>query len=161
MYQVKCTKKGELKEFDEQAYQQKIFLNQSRLEFNQMLEGEGLTYHFQPIFYGRDGNVFAYEALMRVNFPTLRSPETVLKIAREEGRMQDIERLTMFRASQCYCTLLEEGKVKEEALLFLNSIANVSMTKEEGQRYHEEFSHIQGRVVVEIKIGRASCRERV
>lgn len=150
MYQVKCTKKGELKEFDEQAYQQKIFLNQSRLEFNQMLEGEGLTYHFQPIFYGRDGNVFAYEALMRVNFPTLRSPETVLKIAREEGRMQDIERLTMFRASQCYCTLLEEGKVKEEALLFLNSIANVSMTKEEGQRYHEEFSHIQGRVVVEI-----------
>lgn len=150
MYQVKCSKKGEFKEFDDSAYQQKVLKNQIRMEFNQMLEGELINYHFQPIFHSRSGEVFAYEALMRVDFPMLRSPETVLNIAREEGRMHDIERLTMFRASQCYCDLLKKGKVSKKALLFLNSIANESMTKEEGQKYHEAFSHIQKRVVVEI-----------
>ena len=87
---------------------------------------------------------------MRVPYPTLGSPETVLRLAREEGRMHDVECLTIFRSSECYMALLERGAVEKDALLFINSIANESMTEEEEQRYHEEYAVLQQRVVIEI-----------
>lgn len=150
MYQVKRSQKGDYREFEEEVYRQHLQQNQSRLEFHQMLQTQNVNYFFQPIFEGRQGNAYAYEALMRVNYPTLRSPETVLAFAREEGCMHDIERITLFRATECYQKLLEEGAVPQEALLFINSIANECMTREEERQYHERFKDLQDRIVVEI-----------
>lgn len=150
MYQVKRTKKGRLKEFDHEAWEQQMSEDQSRIEFHQMLDACKLTYHYQPIFRACDGEVFGYEALMRVDMPSLRNPEVVLQIAREEGMMREIERLTMFTASERYVELLNRGAVSAEAHLFLNSIANVDMTEEDEREYHERFAGIQDRVIVEI-----------
>lgn len=150
MYQVKRTKKGRLKEFDHEAWEQQMSEDQSRIEFQQMLDARKLTYHYQPIFRACDGEVFGYEALMRVDMPSLRNPEVVLQIAREEGMMREIEKLTMFTASERYVELLNQGAVSTEAHLFLNSIANVDMTEEDEREYHERFAGIQNRVIVEI-----------
>lgn len=150
MYQVKRTKKGRLKEFDHEAWEQQMSEDQSRIEFHQMLDACKLTYHYQPIFRACDGEVFGYEALMRVDMPSLRNPEVVLQIAREEGMMREIEKLTMFTASERYVELLNRGAVSTEAHLFLNSIANVDMTEEDEREYHERFAGIQDRVIVEI-----------
>lgn len=150
MYQTKRSKKGEYREFDAEIYQQHLLQNQSRLEFHSILETQDVNYFFQPIFESREGSVYAYEALMRVNLPTLRSPETVLRLAKEEGRMHDIERITLFRSTECYQSLLERGAVSQEALLFINSIASERMTLEEERLYHERFHSLQGRIVVEI-----------
>ncbi len=150
MYQVKRSQKGEYREFEPEVYRQHLLQNQCRLELHKLLETRDVNYFFQPIFEGREGAVYAYEALMRVNLPTLRSPETVLRLAKEEGRMHDIECITLFRATECYRRLLEQGVVSEDALLFINSIANECMTLEEEQRYHEQYYDLQGRIVVEI-----------
>lgn len=150
MYQVKRSRKGQMKEFDKEAYQQKMSQTQNRLEFHQVLEEGKIHYYYQPIFSAADGDVYAYEALMRVDMPSLRSPETVLQLAKEEGRMHDIEHQTMFAASETYMALLEKGEVSDKALLFLNSIANECMTQEEEAEYHRRFAAIQDRVVVEI-----------
>lgn len=150
MYQVKRTKKGRLKEFDHDAWKQQMSEDQSRIEFHQMLDARKLTYHYQPIFRACDGEVYGYEALMRVDMPGLRNPEVVLQIAREEGLMGEIEKLTMFVASERYMELLDQGAVSPEAYLFLNSIANVAMTEEDEREYHERFAGIQDRVIVEI-----------
>ncbi len=150
MYQVKRSKKGNLREFDAEAYQEKIYQNQSRLEFNQLLESRQVNYHYQPIFHSRTGEPYAYEALMRVDFPTLRSPETVLRLAREEGRMSDVEYMTLFCSCERYEKLLEQGVVSEQAFLFVNSIANVRMTEAEEREYHERFGKLQPRIVIEI-----------
>lgn len=150
MYQVKRSKKGEYKEFEAEIYQRQQLENQSRLEFHKMLETQDVDYFFQPIFDGRKGTVYAYEALMRVNQPTLRLPATVLALAREEGRMHDIERITLFRAAECYRQLLEKEAVPQEALLFINSIADECMTPEEEKLYHETYSALQERIVVEL-----------
>lgn len=150
MYQVKRSKKGACREFDVKIYEQHLMQNQNRVEFHKMLETQDINYFFQPIFSSADGAAYAFEALMRVNLPSLRSPETVLRLAKEEGRMHDIEYLTLFRATECYRILLERGAVPQEALLFVNSIANERMTEEEEQRYHEQYHELQNRVVVEI-----------
>lgn len=150
MYQVKRSKKGECKEFDVELFKEKQLQNQSRLELNEVLKTRNVDYFFQPIYENKKGNVYAYEALMRVNTPTLRSPEVVLRLAKEEGRMHDIEVITLFRSAECYLELLEKGAVSQEALLFVNSIANECMTREEEERYRELFEELQSRVVVEI-----------
>lgn len=150
MYQVKRTKKGLLKEFDREAWEQQMSVDQSRVEFHQMLEARKISYHFQPIFRAENGAVYGYEALMRVDMPSLANPQVVLQIAREEGCMAEIERLTMFVATESYMNLLEQGLVSEDALLFINSIANEDMTEEEEQEYHKRFEKIQNRVVIEI-----------
>lgn len=150
MYQVKRSKKGTHREFDAEVYSGQMLANQCKLELHQMLETKNVNYHFQPIFESREGKAYAYEALMRVPYPALGSPETVLRLAREEGRMHDVECLTIFRSSECYMALLERGAVEKDALLFINSIANESMTEEEEQRYHEEYAVLQQRVVIEI-----------
>ncbi len=150
MYCVKKQERGNISEFDLTAYQAMLLRHQCRQEFYQLIERQRLDYHFQPIFDGRTGNVYAYEALMRVNMPNLRSPLQVLQIAKETERMQDIETLTMFGATEAYQKLLEEKKVCKDALLFINSIANISMTDENDRRYHQMYHKLQSQLVVEI-----------
>ncbi len=150
MYQVKQSKKGEYKEFDEKLYRQQQLQNQSKMELHKLLEAKDVNYCFQPIFTRREGALYAYEALMRSDLPTLLMPETVLTLAREEGRMHDVEYITLFRATECYRQLLEDGAVPQKALLFINSIADECMTEEEEKLYHELYHALQKRIVVEI-----------
>lgn len=150
MYQVKRNKKGEYREFEEKLYKQQLLQNQSKLEFHKMLETRDVNYFFQPIFHREGGKVHAYEALMRVNLPNLREPETVLSIAKEEERLHAIEGITLFHASECYRKLLERGVVQDEALLFINSIAGECLTKKEKKDYQELYDALHSRIVVEL-----------
>lgn len=150
MYQVKRSKKGEYREFEEKLYKQQLLENQSKLEFHKMLETRDVNYFFQPIFGREKGEVHGYEALMRVNLPALREPKTVLSIAKEEERLHAIEYMTLFHASECYRKLLERGVVSDEALLFINTIAGECITKKEKKEYHELYDDIHARIVVEL-----------
>lgn len=150
MYQVKRTQKGRLKEFDSEAWKQQMPGNQSRLEFHQMMDARKITYHFQPIFRADDGGTFGYEALMRVDMPSLREPRMVLQIAREEGCLKEIEKMTMFMATESYKALLDKGAVSQTAFLFINSLANEELTLEDEREFHERFAEIQKRLIIEI-----------
>ena len=150
MYCVKKREKGNVSEFDETSYQEMLYRNQRQQEFYQVLEMKQLNYHFQPIFDSRTGKVYSYEALMRVNTPNLRSPLTVLQIAKETERMQDIETLTFFKATETFEELLRCNEVSEEALLFINSIADVCISEENEKRFHERFGYLQKNIVIEI-----------
>lgn len=150
MYQVKQSKKGELKEFDAEAYQQKLYMNQCRLELHQVLDQKNVNYHFQPIFSSKTGEVYAYEALMRVDTPSLRSPATVLQLAKEMDRMHDIECITMFRTLECFEKLLKEQNVADDALIFINSIANECMNAEEEKEFRGIHNQLLSKIVVEI-----------
>ena len=150
MYQVKQSKKGEMREFDVGMYNQEAYALQTRHEFEEMLRQEAVEYYFQPIFSARSGRVVAYEALMRPRMPTLRSPLAVLKLARELGRLYDVERLTVFKASETFRDLRRKGLIREDALLFVNSIASVSLNDGDVQEYKRLYSDLLPDFVVEI-----------
>ncbi len=103
MYQVKQTDKGRIAEFDQKAYEEKYRDSQIRKEFHRFVKEELVTYYFQPIISAKTGKIEAYEALMRANLPILKRPDVVMKIAREEGALREIERMTMFRATRSLC----------------------------------------------------------
>ena len=111
---------------------------------------ERVQYVLQPIFSARTGEVHAYEALMRSDLPTLRSPATIMKLAREQGALYEIERLTMFKASEHFVELQQKGHVRRDALLFVNSMASVCMTAADEQRYAERYPKLMQQLVVEI-----------
>lgn len=150
MYQIKQTTKGAIGSFDPEIYQQKIYVENLRREFYQVIHEEKLEYHFQPIVSAADGSVYAYEALMRVNMPVLKSPGQVLQVAREESCLHDIERLTVFKASEAFERLKKDGRIRGDERLFLNSISSQYLTAEESQEYIARYSDLQDQLVVEV-----------
>ena len=148
MYQIKHSRKGALGEFDLGSYNQEAYSAQARLDLHRLIENEMLSYHFQPIVSARTGQIVAYEALMRSMLPTLKSPDTIMKLAREENCLHDIERITMFKATEAYLSLQERGLIRGTELLFVNSIASQHMTDEENQEYCRRFAAIQKQIVI-------------
>ena len=150
MYQVKHSRKGELLEFDPEVYRTDLQERRCHEEFRRLINEELVTYRFQPIIDAKDGSVFAYEALMRVDLPMLRSPTDVLRLAREENCLHEVERITFFCASSAYQALENAGKVVPSALLFVNSIASQYLTPDELSEYSARYASILPRIVIEI-----------
>lgn len=150
MYTAKKSHKGTYCVFDYEAFKDRERKNQLHIDFKHLLEKRRVNYHFQPIFSSWDGSVYAYEALMRVSIPSLRSPLTVIELAREENKLNEIEEITMFCSTECFKKLRENGKIYPGAKMFVNSIANASMSETSELRYNEIYSGIQEDIVVEI-----------
>lgn len=150
MYQVKHSRRGELLEFDPEVYRTSLQERRCHEEFRRLINEELISYHFQPIIDAKDGSVFAYEALMRVDLPTLHSPADVLRLAREENCLHEVERITFFCASSAYQALENAGKVVPSALLFVNSIASQYLTPDELSEYSARYASILPRIVIEI-----------
>ena len=150
MYQVKHSHKGRMCDFDIGSYHQEAYAAQTQQDFERLLQEELVSYHFQPIYSARSGRVAAYEALMRVDLPTLHSPAQVMQLAHETGRLYEIERITVFHSSEIFQRMQVQGLLQSDALLFINSIANVSLTVEDVEEYAQRYPELLKRLVVEI-----------
>ena len=150
MYQVKHASKGRVEEFDIGVYNREAYAERTRREFQQLLSNEQVFYCFQPIFSAHNGKVFAYEALMRSDLPNLRSPATIMKLAREQGALYEIERITFTKALETFDGLCRAGSVSGDAMLFVNSIASTSLTQEDVEYLNTRWHELCRRVVIEI-----------
>ena len=150
MYQVKHSHKGRMCDFDIGSYHQEAYAAQTQQDFELLLQEELVSYHFQPIYSARSGRVAAYEALMRVDLPTLHSPAQVMQLAHETGRLYEVERITVFHSSEIFQRMQAQGLLQSDALLFINSIANVNLTVEDVEEYAQRYPELLKRLVVEI-----------
>ena len=150
MYEVKHSTKGEVREFNMEHYRAGIYAMKQRSDFEVLIREQQVDYYFQPIFSARDGHVAAYEALMRPRLPALSSPQRVMELASEMGRLYDIEKLTLFRACECYEALEAAGKVEPDALVFVNSIASTGLSDEDWASFCAAHKAILPKLVVEI-----------
>ena len=150
MYQVKHAEKGRVEEFDIGVYNREAYAERTRREFRQLLSNAQVFYCFQPIFSARSGRVVAYEALMRSDLPTLRSPATIMKLAREQGALYEIERITFTKALETFESLCRAGSVSGDAMLFINSIASTCLSHVDGKYIDSRWHELCRRMVVEI-----------
>ena len=127
-----------MKDFDIGVYNQEAYIARTRREFHQLISEERMYYYFQPIFSAQTGRVHAYEALMRSDLPTLRSPATIMKLAREQGALYEIERLTFRKA------------LDRQALIFINSIASVCLRREDSEYMDQRWHELRRQMVIEI-----------
>ena len=150
MYQVKRSRKGHFREFDLDIYNRNAGETQLRKQFLQLMKREDIAYYYQPIVSAVTGKIKAFEALMHVEMSMLKSPEDVLRLAKEEKCLHDLERITFFCAAEGYCRLRANGKVRGDELLFVNSIASEYMTDEECREFRQRYSDIRSQLVLEI-----------
>lgn len=87
---------------------------------------------------------------MRSDLPTLRSPATIMKLAREQGALYEIERITFTKALETFDSLCRVGSVSGDAMLFVNSIASTCLTQADVDYIDSRWRELRRRMVVEI-----------
>lgn len=87
--------------------------------FNTLLERNLFLYYFQPIVNAKNGEIYAYEALMRTDSNIGMDPVQILKTAKSYKRLYEVEKATMFNVMERYASETEAFGGKK---VFINSI---------------------------------------
>ena len=147
MYKIKKTVKGSIREFNRKEYEQDSFLFNSQEDLNKLLEEELVRYAFQPIIRADNGEIFAYEALMRSQLENLKNPLHIIKLATADSRLYEIERLTFFKTLESFVQNRERFGDRK---LFINSIPNYVLVNEDLEKFEKMYGRYLNNLVVEI-----------
>lgn len=150
MYTVKHSVKGDICEFDGEKYHKDAILLSGKEELNKIIESELVRYALQPIVDARSGEIFAYEALMRPQGETLKTPLDVIRVARQQAKMYQIEKLTWHKSMQAYINQIESGNISPGAKLFLNSFSSQILTDEDFNDYEQRYKEYLPNIVMEV-----------
>lgn len=131
MYTIKHSTKGGIAEFDLSSYSADSVLLTGVEEMNRIIEEGRVKYAFQSIVSARTGEIFGYEALMRVQSDIFQSPLDLLRTAKTGARLYDIELLTWQQSVSDFLVQVEAGRIASDAYIFINSIANVRLSPED------------------------------
>ena len=87
--------------------------------FSQLMDQNLFRYYFQPIVDVRSSTIYAYEALMRTAAPVNLNPMEILSIARESGRLYEVDRTTIFGIMERYVREYDSFRGRR---VFINTI---------------------------------------
>lgn len=147
MYKIKKTVKGSISEFNRNEYDEDYFLLNSQEDLNKLLDEELVRYAFQPIIRADNGEIFAYEALMRSELESLKKPLDIIKLATADSRLYEIEKLTFFKSLESY---VENQKYFKNKKLFINSIPNYVLVNDDLKNFEKMYWRYLDNIVVEI-----------
>ncbi len=112
------------------------------------LVGENLfVYHFQPIVSAKNGEILAYEMLMRSDSSIGMYPLEILDCAEKARRLYDIEKATMRNS---LVIIGEHQDILKDRKLFVNSITAHMLTDEDWHALEDEFGELMEKMVIEF-----------
>ena len=150
MYTIKHSTKGGIAEFDLNSYITDSTKLTDLEELNRIIEESSVQYAFQSIISAKTGEIYGYEALMRVQSKVFRSPLELLNTARTSAKLHEIERMTWTKSLADFQALVDAGRIKENAYLFVNSIANHKLDEEVLATLESTYPHLLDHIVMEI-----------
>jgi len=150
MYKVKQDAKGNLQEFDSNLFNEESYLIDARAALDKMIDNQLLHFAYQPIVSVKTADLWGYELLMRPDVPELKSAGAVLRLAKEQGKLHHIERLTWHGALESARRMIERDLLSRDAKLFINSIASQKMDLIERQHVIDTYTDLLPQVVLEI-----------
>lgn len=112
-----------------------------------VLDKNRFSYHFQPIVDAKNGEIFAYEALMRGDVEPYISPLIILKYAEHFGRLYDVERATFFNVLHY---IDEHEELFQGRKVFVNSIPGKRLQGEDAFSVQGRLQERNGMIVVEL-----------
>lgn len=115
--------------------------------FNALLDKNLFLYHFQPIVSAKNGEIIAYEALMRTDASIGMNPMQVLETAKAYNRLYDIERATMFNVMERYHRDIADFHGRK---VFINSIPGHFLKENDLRVVVDKYSQYIDSFVFEI-----------
>ncbi len=153
MYRVKHGAKGVLEDFDPAAYAQEAYLFNAREALNRLIDAQLIHFVFQPIVNAHTGELYGYELLMRPDVPELANPLAVVRLAKAQGQLHHIERLTWFGAMRTAQEMTDRGLLSPELRIFINSLANQDLDEESKAFVVKHYGLLLHRTVLEVTEG--------
>lgn len=150
MYKVKQDAKGSLRQFDSALFSEESYLIDARAALDRLIDNQLLHFNYQPIVKVETAELWGYELLMRPDVPELKSPGAVLRLAKEQGKLHHIERLTWHCGLESVKLMIERGLMSRDMKLFINSIASHKMDLVERQHVIDCYSDLLPQVVLEV-----------
>lgn len=112
-----------------------------------LLDENRFKYHYQPIVSAKNGEIFAFEALMRPDVEPYIGPSVVIEYAEHLGRIYDVERSTFLNILSEY-----EDKLKlfSSRKLFINCVTGVTWTDEDTEIVAAKLRKYHDSIVLEL-----------
>ena len=147
LYQANLSGKGNIVSYSSEQYD----LNKTEYEkmsrFFRLMNENLFIYHFQPIVSAKDGEVVAYEMLMRTDSSIAMNPLEILDCAEKTGRLYDIEKATMKNG----LAIIERHQdIFKKRRLFVNSISSYALTDEDWEGLVTQYGELMEKMVVEF-----------
>ena len=147
MYDVKRTVKGSIREFNKETFEQDEVLLTGKGELNEFLEKRLLKIAYQPVVDALTGEVYGYEALMRPQTDTLHSPRDVIKIARAQGKLLELEKVLWEETLKDF---FRKHQAENKQRIFINSFPDVALADSDIGDYAQYTPEEYARIVVEM-----------
>ncbi|MBP5378175.1 MAG: substrate-binding domain-containing protein, partial [Ruminococcus sp.] len=112
-----------------------------------ILDENLLNYHFQPIINAENGDIYAYEALMRSRTEEPISPLSIIKYATMQERLFDVERFTFLNVLRI---ITEKPKEFKGAKIFINSIPGVMVSDGDLSDISTRLVKFSDNIVIEL-----------
>lgn len=125
MYDVKRSDKGNIREFQQEIYQQDAVLMTGKDELNEILVKHKFKIAYQPVIDALTGEIYGYEAFMRPQVDTLGTPKDVIRVAKAQHRLEELDALLW---EEILNDFFKDKQMKVR--LFVNSFASVSMSED-------------------------------
>lgn len=116
-------------------------------KFNILLDRNLFSYHFQPIVSAKNGNIVAYEALMRTDPSISMNPMEVIEIAEAYNRLYEIEKRTMFNVMERFS---KDRDSFNGCKVFVNSIPGFFLNQKDNAEFGTLYSAYLNDIVFEI-----------
>lgn len=147
MYTAKHSIKGSIAEFNRELYDKNYILFSGKESLNKFIEERQVKFAFQPIVNAVDGSVFAYEALLRSTSLQINSVTDVMRLAKSQSRLTDIEALTF---EGVFKQISQNEDKLQDKYVFINSIASVSIPKNTMKSILNKYGNYIEQMVIEI-----------
>lgn len=147
MYEAKHKEKGVLFEFNPESYQSKSYLFDNREAIHRLIDEQLIHFCFQPIISLQNGQIYAYEALMRPSLDNFKTPTEILAVAAAQSQLGQLERLVFTTAFAAIDQHLDQ---LENTYIFINSIPSHSLSLEEFKALEDQYGHLFSKVVIEV-----------
>lgn len=146
-YALTSDKKGKLCKYDKQFMEIRAVEYTMSQKLFTLVSENLFTYHYQPIVSAKDGSIIACEALMRTDEEIGMNPMEILKYAKLNNRLYDIERATFFN---CMKNLAENQNYFKNKKLFINAIADHLLSEKDFKELFDIYGELFEKVVVEV-----------
>ncbi len=116
-------------------------------KFNRLVDNNSFKYNFQPIIDAKNGEIFAYESLMRSPSEIGLFPRDILKYAEISQQLYSIEFYTFFNSLRYYHENQDKFCGRK---LFINSIPSITLSQKDLNMLIKLYGDITKNTIIEI-----------